>query len=196
MVFLFGEECILRLQIKKIKMASKKFVFPLALFVFISFSSALLAQSSMLSKQDACAVLSKESIANMMSVDVNDLVEEDMSFLENDRRSICHLVVKGQIASCNVRLSWSSERAQENKALERQFNQYLSNGEQTMKKYEEINNDDNGQVLFGMEKGENGVLYVVRKRYGLSADAKIEVLMPTEGEAVREKLLATIERLH
>ncbi|HHH55353.1 MAG TPA: hypothetical protein ENK91_16970 [Bacteroidetes bacterium] len=155
------------------------------------------ASSNTLKKQDACEVLSKEEVSSLLKVDINDLTQEDMSFAENERRSICHYVVKnGEIGSYNIRLSWKSDKAKANKVLEKSYSRYLSSGEKNMDSYEELDNSNGTQILFGTQKEDHGTTnYIIRKRFGNSAEVKIEVLTQNEAKELKSKLLKIINEL-
>ena len=155
-------------------------------------SSSATAQ---LQKQKACEVLSIEQVADLLNVDVANLVKEDMSFAEGKRRSICHIVVKDEIASYNMRLGWKSERAQAKKVLEKNYAKYLSQGEEQMKNYQELKNDGDVQILYGVEKGKQGTNHLIRKRYGNSAEVKIEILTSTENQELKNLLLEIVEKI-
>lgn len=147
-----------------------------------------------LNKQKACDMLSKTEVARLLGVEVDALVEEDMSFAESNRRSICHYVVKGEVASYNLRLGWKSDKAVENKILEKSYIRYLASGEKNMKSYEELTNKNGIQILYGEQDEAHGTRnHIIRKRYGNKAELKIEILKEARSnENVKDLLVKLI----
>ena len=151
--------------------------------------------SIVLEKQKACDVISMDQIAELLDVESSKLVEEDMSFAESKRRSICHVIAKDVIASCNIRLGWKSKKAEAKKRLEQSYTRYLTSGEENVNSYEEISNTNDTQILFGKGSSKSGNLYVVRKRFGNSSEVKIEVLKESEDDSLKSRLVSIVENI-
>lgn len=166
-----------------------------AIFAFCGMNISSAQHSQQLSRQMACEVLSIDDVARLLKTEANNLISEDMSFAEGKRRSICHYVVKGKVASYNMRLAWQSEKAVANGALVKRYERYLKNGEENMKQYTELQNDGKIQILYGAQALGGGMNHVIRKRYGNSAEAKIEVLLEEGNYELKDELLEIIQRI-
>lgn len=88
-----------------------------------------------------------------------------------------------------IRLGWKSKKAEERKALEKQFANYLKNGEKGIV-YSEVKNKGGVQILKGKkDKDRMGLyLYITRKRFGNNSELQCELYTKTEDDSNFEKL--------
>ncbi len=165
--------------------------------LLITFSLTLLLRATHAQSIDqlkACDILTVDEMAELIGTTVDQLVKEDMSFIENDRRSICHYILKGEIGSINIRVGLQSAKAQERKALEWNYSRYLKEGEKNLATYEELANGDH-QILYGVNVDRSGSNHVIRKRYGVLGEIKIEVLKGSTDESLQSRLKAIIDNI-
>ena len=163
----------------------------LSILTIIFFNNSSNAQS--ITQLKACDVLSIEQMAKLLETNPTNLVKEDMSFAEGKRRTICHYILKGAIGSVNVRVATKSDKAKENKVLEKSYQRYLTQGEQNISSYEEISAEGEIQILYGANTDRSGTNHVIRKRFGNIGEIKIEVLKGNSDESLRTALLEIIQ---
>lgn len=122
-----------------------------------------------LAAQNACDALSSESIAQVLQWS-GEITSESMTHKEG-KRSLCRF--NHGDSSLWLRLGWKSEKAASNKVLEKQFEAYLTEGEDGIA-YESVTDNI---VIFGVKT--NGAaqqtLYVYRKRFGNDAELMFEL---------------------
>ena len=162
-------------------------------------SSANVAQKTIskkqnLKKQNACKVFSKKQISKWLEVNESALQQEDMSF--GEKRSICYYYTKEGNRKLFIRLAWKSDKAKENKVLQRQYTNYLSKGEKNITAYKELANSDGNQILFGIGQDHEGkYISIIRKRFGNNAEAQIEITKEQQDEGMNDFLLTVINHL-
>ncbi len=145
--------------------------------------------------QKACEALPLADIAKLLGVDEFTLNQEDMSFGKG--RSICYYFTKEGNRKFFIRMAWKNEKAQENKILQKKYTQYLSEGEREIKAYTEVQNTEDGQVLFGIgQDRENKYIHLLRKRYGNEAEIQVELTKENKDESAKDILMAIISGIN
>lgn len=148
-----------------------------------------------LGKQKACEALSLTAVAALMGVEEATIKQEDMSF--GEKRSICYYYTKEGNRKFFIRMAWKSEQAQKNEVLQKQYAGYLANGEDAIKKYDELSGSAQGQILFGIgQDRENKSVHILRKRYGNEAELQLELTKEEKDETVQALLMDVLEKLN
>ena len=167
------------------------FIIPL---LFISFSAQIQAQDSNLPKQNACEAIPLSTLASLMDIDESLINQEDMSF--GDKRSICYYYNKEGNRKFFIRMAWKSEKAQERKSLEKKYSNYLANGENSIKSYQEISQSGQDQILYGIgQDQENKYIHILRKRYGNKAEIQLELTKENKDEKAKDMLMKVLKEI-
>lgn len=123
-----------------------------------------------LRNQVACETYKPADIAKILNWNAATITSESMGHSEG-KRSLCRF--GHQTENLWVRLGWKSQKAADMKALETQYEGYLSNGENGIG-YESL---EGNEVLFGEKPADasNPKLYIFRKRFGNKAEVTFEL---------------------
>jgi len=149
--------------------------------------------AALLKKQKACEALSLTTIARLMDVDESAMKQEDMSF---GKRSICFYYTKEGNRKFFIRMTWESEKNAENKALQKRYTKYLSEGENGIKEYTEVQNNEQGQILFGIGQDREGkYIHILRKRYGNNAEVQLELTKENKDDMAQKSLMKAINEI-
>jgi hypothetical protein len=145
---------------------------------------------STLKKQGACVALPLDSIVKVMNWDMQRVEKSSSGFWGS---SMCYL--EHSIENMMVRLSWPSKRAIRDKQLEVEYEAVLTKGEKGLF-YRELENDGDIQVIYGHGHDNYGKhIVLVRKRYGNSAEAMIELKTPAQDHKKLRKRLTRLMAL-
>lgn len=122
-----------------------------------------------LKQQDACTAITSDAVATAFSWG-EEVSSESMGHRDG-KRSLCRFSHAGE--SFWVRLGWKSSNAASTKVLERQFQTYLSEGENGVT-YESIAGDTQ---LLGTKPGDASqpALHIYRVRFGNDAEIMFEL---------------------
>ncbi len=148
-----------------------------------------------LKKQKACEAIPLETIAKLMDVDKSLITQEDMGF--GEKRSICYYYTKEGNRKFFIRMAWKSEKVEGNMVLQNQYANYLSNGDNNIKDYQEIQNTAQAQILFGIgQDHENKYIHILRKRYGNKAEVQLELTKEKKDEMAKDFLIKVLKGLN
>lgn len=126
--------------------------------------------------KEACDYMEEERLKAIFKWEGMEFEKSPMMSLERYKDlTVCVGHVLGPDATIQLRLAWKNKSAIKNKALEKLYNNLLTNGERMSGEitaaYEEISNADGKQVIFGVGEGKHGyVYYSLKKRYGNEAE--------------------------
>ncbi len=149
--------------------------------------------SSTLQKQKSCELFTNRQIAELLNVDVASLKTEDMG--GGERRSICYYYNAEGKRKLYIRLGWESDKSIENKVLETQYKRFLEDTEQDFT-YQEISNESGNQILTSIQPDrENMYIHIVRKRFGNSAEATLELRHESDAANIKDELVKMINEL-
>ena len=148
-----------------------------------------------LSQQNACEILSIEKISQLMDVEKSTIKQKDMSF--GKRRSICYYFTKEGNRKFYIRLAWKSEKAKENRVLQKQYENFMSNGDHPIKEYQELSSTEQSQILYGRgQDHENKYIHVLRKRFNNQAEIQLEVTKENKEDILKDVLLEVINGIN
>lgn len=162
----------------------------LSAFAF-GFNSEEIFIASDFSKKKACEVFDNKYLADTLNWNSSIIKKEETKFR---RASVC--TINHSEENMLVRLGWKSDRAVNNKVLEKQFANFLKKGEKGIK-YKEISNQNGNQILFGKGQEKLGfITYIARKRFGNEKAIQVEIRSKTRDEESSRKLvLEMIEKV-
>ena len=135
-----------------------------------SSTSADVKVAAGLVQQNACKAISPEDMAKALQWASSEITSESMTH-KDGKRSLCRF--NHGTDNLWLRLGWKSEVAASTKVLEKQFQSYLSDGENGIV-YESVSSDTE---LLGVKAGNDTqpTLYVYRMRYGNDAEMMFEL---------------------
>ena len=137
--------------------------------------------TSNFNKKEACEYVSPEELAQIMGWEASNIISKLSMSIKDRDVTVCNIIYGDE--SMLFRLAWKSERSQENKVLERNFNKQLTTGEGDLK-YRELSNTTEGQVIWGVGPGRVGQhVYILRKRIGNEIEIQLEALSMINDEA-------------
>lgn len=150
--------------------------------------------SSTLEKQKSCELFTTERIAKLLNVELSSLKTDDMG--HSEKRSICYFYNAEGKRKLFIRLGWKSDKAIEKKTLETQYKNFINNGVEEVS-YQEISSENGNQVIAGIQPDrENMYIHIVRKRFGNSAEATLELRHESDAANVKDELLKMIEEIN
>ncbi len=160
-------------------------------FIISLCTISLKAQSVALPATKACEAVSNEIVSTLMNVELNALIQEDLSF--GKRRSICYYYTSDGNRKFFIRISSKSESAQSKKVLENQYENLQNNGDDTIQSYQQISETADTEVLYGTAQDREGKhIHVLSKRYSNLGELQVELTLETKNENASNELLKII----
>ncbi|MEO1517342.1 MAG: hypothetical protein AAFV95_20110 [Bacteroidota bacterium] len=143
-------------------------------------------------KKDACEFFTNEQMAALMDWPVEVVSNEQLMSLEDRGITVCGYYDTERSESILLRLKWPSEKARENKILERSFKRYLEQGEEELR-YQPAKTSTGTEAIFGHGPSHHGFThYLLRCRYGNEIDVVIESMSKTNDPSAFETRLQKI----
>ena len=154
----------------------------------------LISITSQASQMKSCDTVTLQNIAEIMKWDANEITAQPVTILSKGR-NISVAFYLGQ-SYLSLQTVVSSERAIENRALDRKFDEFLNTGENGIA-YTVLPAPHEDRI-FGHKTGDDGVMYyVLRQRWGVESQARVELASKSLSEKhALEQLHAVMDLLN
>ncbi len=134
----------------------------------------------------ACESLETDKVASIMGWDAGITVAEEQLNMRNGRLTVCSFSEQGGEVFVLVRVSHESDKAQENRVLEKGYQSMLTNVDEKLT-YEKIPTIIGTESIFGEGEGNHGYrVYILRNRFDNAIDTTIETSV-NQGDAATWK---------
>ena len=136
-------------------------------------ASATTPKSYLPERKEACEFFSMEEVGEFFNWNPSVITQQLMMKLEDYNQTFCnHYTPDGE--KFILRINWKSEKAQQNKVLEKQYSKYLSKGEDNLK-YKKSNTSIGTESIFGHAPDrDHKTRYILRTRFANEVEIIIE----------------------
>lgn len=148
-------------------------------------------KSTLPEKKEACDFLTMEEIGAFFNWEPSIITQQLMMKLERYNQTFCnHFTPNGE--KFILRINWKSKKAQQRKVFEKQYNNYLLNGEDNLK-YKKSNTSMGTESLFGFAPDrDHKTRYILRTRFQNEVEIIIEAALDKNDPVHLEKTLREI----
>ena len=157
-------------------------------------ASTTSTKSNLPERKEACEFFSIEEVGDFFNWNPSVITQKLMMKLEDYNQTFCnHYTPDGE--KFILRIDWNSEKAQQNKVLEKRFSGYLAKGEDSLK-YKKSNTSIGTESIFGQAPDrDHKPRYILRTRFQNEVEIIIEgALNKNSPEDLEKKFKEILEK--
>jgi len=149
-------------------------------------------QGDLPARQEACELVSAEQIGAVMGCSASEINVEQMMALEDYDITVCAYYLPDG-STVQTRVSWKSEKAQENQALQKSYQSFVTT---PVNHFEyEIVDGPATETLLGRRQARGYYYYHLKTRFENTVEVSVEISTTTDQEATNIQQMFDITAL-